>query len=195
MDFIVSKSDLSAALNQILQGRKETSAEPVDLTADHSTLAVVATGRNIEVPAESQDGGSASVPIGVLFGLRRISGTYKGESFRIRIQEGKLRFQSTTVSNPGITMKKVARRIIDIPADALPKDILSLPLILSVDEIEDCGLHGRLLLAQKKMAEDLDTAAATLHDYGFDRNELSALAKLKIKANADTLKRVLFSEE
>lgn len=162
MDFVISKGDFTRALKQILLGRKESSGDLVDLTVDQSTLTVVATGRSIEVDIQAHEKGSASVPIGVMFALNRISGTYKDESFYVRISERKLRFQSTSISNPRIAMKKVARRIIDIPDDALPRDILSLPLIFSVDEIEDCGLHGKLLEAQKKMAEDLDSASNAL---------------------------------
>lgn len=195
MDFVISKSDLAAAVKQILQGRKESSGDVIDLTADSSTLAVVATGRSVEVSIEAQERGSAAIPIRVIFGIKRIMGTYKVESVRMQISQGKLRLQNTSISDAGIAMKKVAKRIIDIPDDAMPRDILSLPMIFSVDEIEDCGLHTRLLEAQKKLTEDLESASRTLNAYGFNRNELSAMAKLKIKAHADAMKAVLFSEE
>jgi hypothetical protein len=101
--------------------------------------------------------------------------------------------QNTSISNPGIVKRKVAKRVVDIPDDALPRDILSLTSILSLDEIEDCGLHAKLLEAQKKMGEDLDRAYSLLCTYGFDRNELSAMAKLKIESHADAMRKILFS--
>ena len=195
MDFQISKSDFTAALRQILQGRKADSADLVDMTADRSALTVVVTGRSIEIPIEAQERGSFSIPIGVLFKIKKISGTYEEKSFRIRVSEGKFRLQGMTTAHPGIKARPIAHRIIDIPEDAIPRDILSLPLIFSVDEIEDCGLHVKLLEAQKRMAEAIDSAASTLRDYGIDRNELSAMAKGKIKAHADAMKHVLFASE
>ena len=195
MDFQIGKSDFAAALRQILQGRKADSADVVDMTADRETLTVVVTGRSTEVPIEAQEGGSFSVPIGVLFKMKCISGTYADPKFRIRISEGKFRLQGMTTAHPGIKARPIARRIIDIPEDALPRDILSLPLIFSVDEIEDCGLHTKVREAQKKMADDMTSACDLLRPYGFDRNEISAMAKLKIKAHADVMKHVLFTTD
>lgn len=191
MDFQIAKNDFTAALRQILQGRKANSADVVDMTAERETLTVVVTGRSIEVPIEAQECGSFSIPIGVLFKMKRISGTYDEPKLRIRISDGKFRLQGMTTAHPGIKAGAIARRIIDIPEDALPRDILLLPLIFSVDEIEDCGLHLKLLEAQEKMAEDLNSAYDLLRPYGFDRNEIGAMAKLKIKAHADAMKHVL----
>ncbi len=195
MDFEISKKDFTAVLRQMLQGRKADSADVVDMTAERSTLIVVVTGRSVEVPIEAQERGSFSIPIGVLFKMKRISGTYDEAKFRIRISEGKFRLQGMSTSHPDIKARPIARRVIDIPEDALPRDILSLPVIFSVDEIEDCGLHVRLLEAQKKMADDLNSAYETLRPYGFNRNELSTMAKVKIKDHADAMKRVLFEGE
>lgn len=192
MDFQISKSDFTTALRQILQGRKEDSADMVDMTADRSLLTVVVTGRSIEIPIEAQERGRYSVPIGVLFKMKRISGTYDDSTFRIRMSDGKFRLQGMTTAHPDIKPRTIARRTIDIPEDAIARDILSLPLIFSVGEIEDCGLHLKLLNAQKKMAEDMNRACELLLPYGFDRNEISAMAKVKIKAHADAMKRVLF---
>jgi hypothetical protein len=195
MDFEIDRKDFASALRQILQGRKPDSSDLVDMTSERSTLTFVVTGRSVEVPIEAQERGSFSVPIGVLFKVKRISGTYDEPKFRIRISEGRFRIQGMTTSHPGISARPIARRIIDIPDDALPRDILSLPLIFSVDEIEDCGLHVKLLEAQKKMADDMNHAGELLHPYGFDRNELIAMAKRKIATHAAAMKHVLFAGE
>ena len=191
MDYQLSKTDFDTALRQILQRRKADSADVVDMTAGRSVLTVVVTGRSIKVPIEAQERGSFSIPIGVLFKMKRVSGTYDEKVIRVRVSEGKFRLQGMTTSHPYIKARPIARRIIGIPEDAIARDILSLPLIFSVDEIEDCGLHVKLLNAQKKMAEALDSAYSTLGEYGFDRKELSTMAKLKIKAHADAMKHVL----
>jgi hypothetical protein len=195
MDFQIPKKDLNAALRQILQGRKPNSTDVVDMTVDGNTLTVTITGSNLSVEVVARERGSFSIPVGVLFKIKQATGTYEGETLRIRIEEGKFRLQGMSVSHPEIKPRKIARRIIDIPDDALPRDILSLPLILSLDEIEDCGLHKKLLEAQKKMADDIESATATLAAYGFERNELAAMAKAKIKVHADALKPILFAQD
>jgi hypothetical protein len=192
MDFTIAKRDFDHALRQILQGRKADSTDLVDMTANRSALTVVVTGRSIEVPIDARIVGSFSIPIGVLFKMEHASATYDDKTFRIRVWEGQFRLQGMSTLHPDIQARKVARRVIDIPEDASLADILALPLIFSVDEIEECNLHVRLLEAQKQMADALNRAFDTLQEYGFDRNELSDMAKLKIKAHADTMKHVLF---
>jgi hypothetical protein len=148
MDFTIAKCDFDRALRQVLQGPKADSQDLVDMSADRSALTVVVTGRSIEVPIEARIVGSFSIPIGVLFRMKRASGTYEDKNFRIRVWEGEFRLQKMSFSHPGIVARAIARRIIDIPEDAIPSDFLSLPLIFSVDEIEDCGLHAKVLNAQ-----------------------------------------------
>ena len=89
-------------------------------------------------------------------------------------------------------MKKIARRIIDIPDDARPMDVLALRHIFSVDEIEDSGLHVKVLDAQSELTRSLESASATLRDYGFEQAELIVMAEAKIKEHSNGLKQVLF---
>jgi hypothetical protein len=124
-----------------------------------------------------------------------MSVSYKDERLRLRISNGKLRLQNTSISNPGIAMKRIARRIIDIPDDARPMDVLALRHIFSVDEIEDSGLHVRVLDEQAELTRSLESASMTLRDYGFDQNELIAMAEAKIKEHSNGLKQVLFPEK
>jgi len=193
MDFEISKKDFKVICGQIVQGHKAESPDLVDMTAERESLTVVVTGRSVEVPIEATERGRFSIPIGVLFKMKRISGTYDEPKFRIRISEGKFRLQGMTTAHPGIKARPIARRIIDIPEDALARDVLTLPLLFSMDEIEGCGLHFKLLEAQKKMTADLDRACELLIPYGFDRDEISAIAKVKIKTHADAIKHVLFA--
>ena len=120
------------------------------MTIDGNSLTVVVTGTSTSVDIEAQQRGSFSIPIGVLFKVKKIAGTYEEDPLRIHIAEGKFRLQGISIANPDIQPRQIARRIIDIPEDAVPRDILSLPLIFSVDEIEDRGLHIKLLEARKR---------------------------------------------
>jgi hypothetical protein len=74
-------------------------------------------------------------------------------------------------------------------------DLLSLPSIFSVDEIEDCGLHSWVLEAQKNLSDRMDFQASWLGDYGFTRTELIAMVEAKLKAHSATMRRVLFPHE
>jgi hypothetical protein len=194
MEFVIAKCDLNSALGQILQGRKDALGDVVDLIADRSTLTVVVTGRSIEVPIEADVIGSAIIPIKVVFGAKRMGESYMDERLRLRISDGKFRIQNTSISNPGIAMKRIARRIIDIPDDARPMDVLALRHIFSVDEIEDSGLHVKVLDAQSELTRSLESASATLRDYGFEQAELITMAEAKIKEHSNGLKRVLYPE-
>ena len=192
MDFTIAKCEFDRALRQILQGRKDTLGDVVDMTADRSTLTVVATGRSIEVPIKTEVIGSVTIPIKVVFSAKRISENYKDERLRLRISDGKFCIQNTSISNPGIAMKRIARRIIDIPDDARPMDILALRHVFSVDEIEDSGLHARVLDAQSKLTRSMESASMTLRDCGFEQAELIVMAETKINTHGVAMKRVLF---
>jgi hypothetical protein len=124
-----------------------------------------------------------------------MSVSYQDDHLRLRISDGKFRIQNTSISNPGIAMKRIARRIIDIPDDARPMDVLALRHIFSVDEIEDSGLHVKVLDAQSELTRALESASLTLSDYGFEQAELIAMAETKIKEHSNGLKRVLFPKK
>jgi hypothetical protein len=191
---VVEKKAFDSAMRQVLLGRKATPDDLVDLTAETTTLTIVALGTSVQVPVVSEITGSVSVTVGDLAKLKKISATYKPGPIRIRIGEGRIRIQNTAFA-AHVSAKKVSRRIIDIPNDAGAMDLLSLPSIFSVDEIEDCGLHSRVLDAQKKLSDRMNFEVSWLSDYGFTRTELIAMVEDKLKAHAVTMKRVLFPEE
>jgi hypothetical protein len=177
-----------------LYGRKADSTGLVDLTAAPSTLILAAMGTSIDVPIVSEITGSVSITVSDLARLKKISATYKAGPIRIRISGGRIRFQNTSISAI-VSDKRIARRVIDIPNDASAMDLLSLRLLFSVDEIEDCGLHSKVLEAQETFARRLDSAASDLREYGFTRSELAATAEAKLKAHAAITKKVLFPGE
>jgi hypothetical protein len=192
MDFQISKQGFNAVCRQILQGRAADSPDLVDMTAALDLLSVVVTGRSVEVPIEILERGSFSIPISVLFKMKKIGGTYVEKTFRIRVKEGSFRLQGMSVSHSGITAKEIAGRVIDMPDDAAARDVLSLPLIFTVEEIDEYGWSAKLLDKQKELADRLTSAATTLRDYDVNRNELDALVARNLKAHSETLRRVLF---
>jgi hypothetical protein len=194
MDFVVEKKAFDSAMRQVLLGRKATPEDLVDLTAEAAMLTIVALGTSAQVPVVSETTGSVSVTVGDIAKLKKISTTYKAGPIRIRIGEGRIRIQNTAFTT-NVSARKVSRRVIDIPNDAGAMDLLSLPSIFSVDEIEDCGLHSRVLEAQKKLADRMDFEVSWLKDYGFTRTELIAMVEAKLKAHSATMRRVLFPDD
>ena len=194
MDFVIEKKLFDSAMRQVLLGRKATPDDLVDLTAESKMLTVVALGTSVQVPIVSETTGSLSVNVGDIAKLKKISTTYKPGSIRIRIGEDCIRIQNTAFS-ANVSAKKVSGRVIDIPNDAGAMDLLSLPAIFSVDEIEDCGLHSRVLEVQKKLSDRMDFEVSWLSDYGFTRAELIAMVEAKLKAHAATMRRVLFPDD
>lgn len=195
MDLIIRKEDLISVIHQIVQGRQQTSSDLVDLTVVGSNLNVVVTGRSIDIPIEAKTDGSARLPIAVMFGLNRSIMSYKEEGLRLRITKGNLRIQNTTVTNADIVMIKPGKRPINIPSEALPLDVLSLPILFNLQQIKDSGLETTLLEAQRKLAADIKSACSILSAYGFTPRDLSAAAKQKLDAYAHSLNRAAFTTE
>jgi hypothetical protein len=161
----------------------------VDLIANRSTLTVTVTGRSIEVPIDAQERGHVTVSIAVLFKLNRVTATSQDSLLRIRVTEGKFHIRGASIKDPEIQLRSAVHRVIRIPKDATPLDIVALPMAFSLDEIEDSGLLGKVLNAQRAMGEALDSACNALRVYGFERNELGAIAGQKVKAHADAIKK------
>ncbi len=195
MEFQISRKHFSYVLRQILLGRQGNPETVVDLTADRALLTVAVTGTTAEVPITITTAGSASVPFSVITAAKKISNSYKDQTYRIRIIDGRFYLQRSSFSNDGISMKKIARRIIDIPESAHDLDLLSLPSISSLDEIEECHLLGKVLDAQNKLARALSDAEDDLKDYGISRNDLAVLAEASVKGNSVGLRRILFPSE
>ena len=194
MEFVIEKKHLDAAMKQVLFGRMGTPEDLVDLALERSTLTLVATGTRVEVPVVSELTENVSITVGDLAKLKKISATYKAGPVRIRIGDGRIRFQNTSIG-ANISESQVARRVIDIPNDASALDLVSLPAIFSSQEIEDCGLQTRVQKANNAVNVMLQSAVASMGEFGFTRAEVSAMVNAKIKSHAETTRHVLFPDE
>jgi hypothetical protein len=178
----------------ILQGRSAQGPDVVDFTAGREALTVVVTGRSVEVAIEAAEIGSVSIPIEVVAKLKKVAKTYDNDRLRLRANEGRVRLEGMSMAHEGIRMRKIARRLIDIPEDARQMDVLSLRHIFTAVEIEDSELGGKVLDAEKNLADCLDSAARSLADYGISRKELRTLAETRVRENVASLRKALFSE-
>ena len=125
MEFAITKKDFNSAVKQILIGRKSTSMEPVDLTVDESSLKLEAMGTDVQVSVETKTTGVARVSISNIAVLKKISRTYKTESINIRIADGYIRFERTSIRIKSPETKN-RRRVIDVPSDAGAMDLIAL---------------------------------------------------------------------
>ena len=117
MEFVIAKKDFNSAVRQILVGREPTSMEPVDVTVDQSSLRLEAMGTDVEVPVETTTPGVARISISNVAVLKKISRTYKTESIKIRIADGYIRFQRTSIRIKSPETKNTHR---DLFSDAAP---------------------------------------------------------------------------
>ena len=194
MEFVIEKKLFDSAMKQVLFGRLGTPEDLVDLAVGQSTLTLVATGTKVGVPAVSESTESVSITVGDLAKLKKISATYKGGPVRIRIGDGRIRFQNTSIG-ASISETQVARRVIDIPNDASVLDLVSLLAIFSSQEIEDRGLQTRVQKAKDAVNVMMQNAVASMGEFGFTRAEVSAMVNAKINSHAEITRRVLFLDE
>lgn len=194
MEFVIEKKLFDSAVKQVLFGRMGAPADLVDLAVEQSALTLVATGAKVEVPVVSGSTESVSITVGNLVKLKKISATYKAGPVRVRIGDGRIRFQNTSIG-ASISETQVARRVIDIPNDASVLDLISLPAIFSSQEIEDCGLQTKVQKAKDAANVMLQSVVASMGGFGFTRAEVSAMVDAKIKSHAEATRQVLFPDE
>ena len=194
VEFVIDKKLFDSAMKQVLFGRLGSPGDLVDLAVKQSTLTLVATGTSVEAPVVSESTESVSITVGDLAKLRKISATYKAGPVRIRIGDGRIRFQNTSIG-ASISKPQAARRVIDIPNDATVLDLVSLPEIFASDEIEACGLHTKVANAVESTRRMKDSAISSMGELGFTRGEVLAMVDAKIKSHTETTRRVLFPVE
>jgi hypothetical protein len=192
MDFMVERKDLETALSHLLRGKNEQSAGLLDMNVEREVLTLVVTGSSEEVPIETAEIGSISIPMGITVKVKKMLKTYP-DRIRVRAQEGRLRIESTAINSAEIRVRKVVEPIIDIPDDARPLDVLSLPYIFTGVEIADSGLEAKLERERRALVQQLASASSALSDYGVTPEELRSLADQHVRNHAPGLKKVLFS--
>jgi len=97
MDFVIDKKDFDSAVKQILVGQQATSKEPVDVTADESSLKLETRTTEVEVPVETKTPGVARISVSNIAGLKKISKTYKAGAINVRIADGYIHFERTSL--------------------------------------------------------------------------------------------------
>lgn len=190
IEFVVEKKLLDSAMRQLLLGRASDPDDLVDIAVNASLLTLVARGSSVEVPIKSEAVGNISIPVSDLAKLKKLSATYKAGPMRVRIGDGRIRFQNSSLALD-IRETKAERRLIDIPNDASAMDLASLPFLFSAEEIDQCGLTIKVLEAKKALAALLEDSLAKMSEFGMTRSQLTAMAEEQLKAHTANMRRVL----
>ena len=151
MEFVIAKKDFDSAVKQILVGREATSLEPVDLTVDQSSLKIEAMGTDVQVLVETKTTGVARVSISNIAVLKKISRTYKTESINIRIADGYIRFQRTSIRIKSLESKNPRRDL--FPDEEPPVSPDNQDEDSEVSNDEDPTLGGKQMSESEMRAE------------------------------------------
>ena len=190
MNFIVEKKRFDSAMRQLLQGRKENPADLVEIAAEDSIVTLAATGTEAQAPAQCEAGGRVRISVADLAKLKKISSTYKAGPVRIRIQEGRIRFQNTSFS-PIAYETGNASKLTDIPADSGLMDLVALPAIYSEEEIADSGLREKVAVAKQQVDNLIVGTASDLSAFGISPQEVNQMVQDRIHERVEVNRRVL----
>ncbi len=192
LELLVRTQDLKKAIRLILLGRKEYLAQDTaDFRAIADTLELCSTGSSTAIEASVIQAGYARVPLDVLKKLRRTAVTYKKTQVRLRIEPGRVRIENFGLSHPDIELQRLGSRIVDLPVDATPLDMLALVKLLSSDEIAEAGLAARVLNAQERAIAAIDWAARSLEDFQVPREAIRDLLESHLALHASALKAAI----
>ena len=201
MEFVIEKKSLDSAVKQVLFGRRDSSEEPVDLTAKGDVLVLAAIGTSVEIPINCMKTGRLSIAVSDLFNLQKISKSYKPGPVHIRVDDGRIYFEKTSLRyrHSAALAKCVEEpndepRPIDIPNDASVLDLFSLPAIFTTQEIGACGLQARVKKAQEAVVKMTESAVSSMSEFGFTSAEVTAMTEAKLNSHAAIMRRVLFPD-
>ncbi|HEY5331593.1 MAG TPA: hypothetical protein VIJ79_17065 [Acidobacteriaceae bacterium] len=147
IDFKISQAEISKASRLLSKVRTDPGTDIVDITCYRENVKFVVTGREITCPALVESVGAAQFPVTLMAKLGKLAASFDDENPRIRIEVGRIRVNSAAVSMPGIILRKIADRPIDIPDDAPIRDILALRYLFTQEELVASDLAKRYLAA------------------------------------------------
>ncbi len=191
IDFEITQDNLAKASRQMTKARADTGKDEVDLTCYREALKFVVTGREFTCPAKVESKGMVRFPLAILPKLRKVASTFGDKPVRIRIENGRIRVNSMSISIPGITTKPMSDRPIDIPDDAPARDILALNYLFTKEEIVESDLTARFLAANSQRIKAIDSAAGTLSAFGITSGDIESLVNIALKSHAEKLRAML----
>jgi hypothetical protein len=191
IDFEITQENLSKAARQMTKARTSAANELVDLTCYRDDIKFVVTGREFTCPARVELKGMAQFPLDLLPRLRKVAATFGDKPARIRIEDGRIRVNSMSITVEAITTRKMSDRPIDIPDDAPVSDVLALHYLFTAAEIADSDLTARVLAADSDRLKCIQSAASTLAHFCVPAVLVETLVNDALKAHAEALRPIL----
>jgi hypothetical protein len=191
IEFFVKNKDFRQAVRLILAGRKQfMDTDTADLNVRGDRIELQSTGTSTDLPAEVVAAGYARVPLPTLKEVTRVARSFATTRIRVRIEPGKFRVESFSLSHRDIELRPIGARIADIPVNAPPADALALLKLYSADELADSGLAARVVEAQEFATSRINSAFNYLQELGVTRDEILQLVDQHVTSRAKVLKAV-----
>ena len=191
IDFEITQQDFASAVRQMTKARTSDAEEQVDLTCTRESVRFVVTGRAFSCPAVVQARGMTRFPVDLLARLRTVASSFAPKPLRIRIDEGRVRVNSMSISVPNVKTKHLMDRPIDIPDDAPIRDMLALKYIFSPEEVAESDLTARFLAANAQRVKAIESSTELLAPFGVGMKKIEELVQDALRAHADTLRPML----
>lgn len=182
VSFSCETKDIKAAIKHIRvaipKSRKERikSRIEIDIKPDKVILSVIGASYHIY----EHTGIFAKIFMPVVLLIKAVEVT-KLSRFVMECKNGMVRFGGTEISSPEIEIGHPENQSkIDLSMNYKVLDLLQLRNQYPVTELRRMGLLEKLLKAEEKMIEDLETASEMLWQYGISYEELRGLVEKKV---------------
>lgn len=177
LEFTADVKELRAALRAFFSGRPRRKAarvvEYVDVSAREGEVEFVGTGLEASLAAPVTSSGGARIPFPLfehVFGRRALLG--KG-SVQVRIDAGKIKAGTLTLTNPAVALRGAESRIVDLPIDASLVDTLRLSFRVGETDLEQSGLSAKVREARRQATDLIEQAAKILGPLGIGSEALA----------------------
>src|ERR1039457_819195 len=166
IEFTVVAEDFKNAINIILAGRTEhMDTDTAEFKAVGNLLELNSVGTEAKVDAEVAQTGRAWLPLPVLANINKLAASFNRPKLDVRIEEGRVRIESSNLSHEGIELKEFGAKKADIPVDASVLDTLALVRLFSREEIAESGLTARVQAAYEKSVAAIEGAVTCLAEF------------------------------
>lgn len=189
IEFTVVAKDFRKAISLMLAGRKgHMDTDTSEFKAVANLLELSSVGTETQIDAEVAQAGCARVPLPVLKNVKKLAATFKPPRLRVRVEDGRVSIESSSLSHPGIELKRVGARKADIPVDASLLDTLAMVRLFSGEEIAESRLTARVQSAYENAKAAIDSAHTRLSAFEVPREEIDRLVAFRIGKRASELK-------
>ena len=191
IDLELSRPVFIKAVQQLTKGHSSDSSDLVDMIVFSEAVRFVVLGRETTIGAEVASRGAAQFPMSLLKRLTAVAKTFPGRTNRIRIETGRVRINTNSVTHADIRIHRVLARPFDIPDDAPDRDLLALRYLFTPEQAAEANLTARILAANTRYLKTLTQCAKDLADYGVRIEAVKQILDDALRSHAEALRPML----